>query len=316
MNRKQFIAEVAAIAGLASVDAFELLRISSAQNSANVSKDIRDYPHITDVITSNRVGIHFPIIVESCSDPKLGYLSEIPFLIELEVCKIWKESLFEWDAISVSGAGGLQQLMPPTAKIDLGLSIADSLEISELSNAISENNRLQKEINTRVQNLHKEAESGDGDITNESISNINKLRAEIKKLREDKEIVYARLQSAKKAYAEKVRSLSENELSQFDARFVPSLAVPAGLKYVVNMILECKRYFGGSIDINIWRGIAAYNSGLKTTKDWNGMPFISQTVLYTRDILLNLTKMLELKYAYASGDSDLIARTKERFNIK
>jgi urate oxidase len=65
----------------------------------------------------------------------------------------------------------------------------------------------------------------------------------------------------------------------------------------------------------LWRGVAAYNCGLQRTKDWKGMPFIRETVLYARDILFNLTKMLELKYAYSTGDNTLIAKTKQRLGV-
>ena len=67
--------------------------------------------------------------------------------------------------------------------------------------------------------------------------------------------------------------------------------------------------------MNVWRGLAAYNSGPQKTKDWYGMPFIRETVLYTRDIIFNLSKMMELKKAYSTGDSALIAKTKSRLKL-
>ncbi|MGQ9610400.1 MAG: transglycosylase SLT domain-containing protein [bacterium] len=315
-ERRQFLIEIAAIAGAAALDGFSLLRVSYAQETTkNIepSTDLKDYPHITNIIPSKRIETYFPLIVKACSDPKKNYLSEIPFLIELDVCKIWKESLFEWDALSNSGAAGLQQLMEPTARVDLGLSIKSSSELDALTQAISEHSRLLSEIASKKQELYKIVESGNGDLTQENINLINKIRKQIKELEKKKDSDFETLKVAKNKYISKIRSMSMDELKDFDARFVPEIALPAGLDYVVKMIRECKKFFGGSIDMNVWRGLAAYNSGLKTTKTWSGMPFISQTVNYTRDIMLNLTRMLELKLAYSTNDTNVILETKRRF---
>lgn len=315
-ERRQFLIEIAAIAGAAALDGFGLLRVSYAQEATkNIepSTDLKDYPHITDIIPTKRIETYFPLIVKACSDPKKNYLSEIPFLIELDVCKIWKESLFEWDALSNSGAAGLQQLMEPTARVDLGLSIKSSSELDALTQAVSEHSRLLSEIASKKQELYKIVESGNGDLTQENINLINKIRKQLKELEKKKDSAFENLKVAKNKYISKIRSMSMDELKDFDARFVPEIALPAGLDYVVKMIRECKKFFGGSIDMNVWRGLAAYNSGLKTTKTWSGMPFISQTVNYTRDIMLNLTRMLELKLAYSTNDTNVILETKRRF---
>ena len=112
-NRRQFIAGMAAIAGIIGLDGSGLLKASLAIQPASKaiigkpSRNIKDYPHITDVIPSKDIKRYFPIIVDACSDPETNYLSKIPFLIELEVCKMWSESRFEWDALSTAGAAGL-----------------------------------------------------------------------------------------------------------------------------------------------------------------------------------------------------------------
>lgn len=315
-RRRQFLIEVAAIAGTAVFDGFGLLRISSALEAGSgtePSTNLKDYPHITDILSSKRIEKYFPLIVKACSDSKKNYLSEIPFIIELEICKIWKESLFEWDALSNSGAAGLQQLMEPTARVDLGLSVKSSPELDALTQAVSEHSKLQAEISSKKQELYKIVESGSNDLTQENINSINKLRKQIRELEKKRDSAFETLKVAKTNYISKIRNMSMDELKEFDARFVPELSLPAGLDYIVKMIRECKKFFGGSIDMNVWRGLAAYNSGLRTTKTWSGMPFISQTVNYTRDIMLNLTRMLELKYAYSTNDANIIAETKRRF---
>jgi len=320
-ERRKFLTEIAAIAGVATIDGFGLLRASYAfqtnqqQNVSIPSQNIKDYPHITDIISSKNLEPYFPLIVSACSDTQYNYLSEIPFLIELEVCKMWKESLFEWDAISIVGAGGLQQLMDFTARGDLNLTVVSSPELIELNNSISEYTKIQKEISSKRQSLYTLVESGSGNLTKTAIDKINAIRAEMSALEIKKDKAYKRLKIAKDAYADKIRSIKREELGQFDGRFVPELAIPAGTRYLANIILECKSYFGGPIEMNVWRGVAAYNCGLGRTKEWNGMPYIRETVLYTRDILYNLTRMLELKYAYSTGDSDLIAKTKRKMGV-
>ena len=320
-ERRKFIAEIAAIAGVAAIDGFGLLRNSSAlqantqQKTAEQSQNIKDYPHITDVIFSKNVETYFPLVVSACADPKDNYLAEIPFLIELEVCKIWKESLFEWDAISTVGAGGLQQLMDFTAKGDLGISITPSPEIAELNTSVAEYTKSQKGISSKRQSLYTLVESGSGDLTKATITKINAIRSEMASLEIKKDDALKKLKSAKNIYANKIKSINRDELNKFDGRFVPELSIPAGTKYLADIILECKAYFGGPIEMNVWRGVAAYNCGLGMTKEWNGMPFIRETVLYTRDILYNLTRMLELKYAYSTGDNDVIAKTKQKMGV-
>ena len=79
--------------------------------------------------------------------------------------------------------------------------------------------------------------------------------------------------------------------------------------------MECKDFFGGTVEMNVWRGVAAYNSGLSRTKQWGGLPFIQETVHFTRKVISNLTKALEMKYAYSTGDKALVAKTKARIGL-
>ena len=183
-NRRRFIAGMAAIAGATALDGFGLLRASRALGSAPISsvvrpsRDIKDYPHITDAIPSKDMPRHFPVIVDACSNPKADYLSKIPFLIELEVSKIWSESRFEWDALSNAGAGGLQQLMEETAR-GFGLTVAPSPELSSLNSSISMHKQFRESIASKREELHESVESGNGSITKASLDSINKLRPEL-----------------------------------------------------------------------------------------------------------------------------------------
>jgi len=319
-KRRQFIIGMATIAGAAALDGFGLFNISSAVQSTpkttvgRLSKDIKDYPHITDVIPSKDMKRYFSMIVDACSNPKMDYLSKIPFLIELEVSKIWSESLFEWDALSNVGAAGLQQLMEGTAR-DFGLTVARSPEIKALNLAISEYKRSRQVIIDKRQELHKTVETGSRNITPSNLAKINKIRAALGKLYTQRSVAYRKLKSAKATYVGRINGMPPKQRRQFDGRFVPELLIPAGVKHIVRDIMECRDFFGGPVEMNVWRGIAAYNSGLERTKKWEGLPYIQETVHFTRGVLSDLTKTLELKHAYSTKDATLIAQTKRRIGL-
>jgi len=320
-KRRQFIAGMAAVAGAAILVGFGIFKASAeVQSAAKIvaskpSRDIADYPHIIDAIPSKDMKTYFPIIVDACADPKADYLSKIPFLIELEIAKIWSESRFEWDALSNAGAGGLQQLMEPTAK-DFGLTIAKSPELAKLNSFISEYRSLRKGIVAKRQELYRVAESGSGSITKANIAKLNTLRTDLGKLHTKRTVAYRNLKAAKTTYKKKIQNLSVDQRKKIDARFVPELLIPVGVKHIVRDIMECKSFFGGPVEMNVWRGIAAYNSGLERTKKWGGMPFIEETVHFTRNVISDLTKALEMKYAYSTKDTALIAKTKARIRLR
>lgn len=321
-KRRQFITGMAAIAGVAALDGVGLLKASTTalQSSSKIpvakpSRNLKDYPHITDVIPSKDMKLYFPIIVDACSDPRMDYMSKVPFIIELEVSKIWSESLFEWDALSNVGAGGLQQLMEHTAR-DFGLTVAKSPEIARLNANISEYKKLRQGIISSRQELHKLVETGSDKIAGTKLVKLNKLRVDLAALYTKRSVAYKKMKAEKVKYVAKIHSLTPKERAKFDARFVPELLIPKGVKHIVRDIMECKDFFGGSVEMNTWRGVAAYNSGLATTKKWGGLPFIEETVHFTRKVLSDLTKTLELKHAYATKDEALIAKAKQRIRLK
>ena len=319
-KRREFIGGLAAVAGALALDGLGFFRAAAKARSAakgngiRLSTDINDYPHIIDAIPSKDMKRYFGTIVKACADPKHDYLSKIPFLIELEVCKIWSESRFEWDALSNAGAAGLQQLMPQTAK-EFGLPIAKSREIIRLDSAISDYMKLRQEISSKREDLFALVEDGSMALSRTAVSKLNGLRAALGALYTKRAAAYEKLKKQKAAYVAKINSLSVAQRKKVDARFVPDLLIPAGVDHLVKDILACKDFFGGTIEMNVWRGIAAYNAGLSTTKKWEGMPFIQETVYYTRGILLNLTRALELKHAYSTKNKSLIAETRRRMRV-
>ncbi|MBN1545177.1 MAG: lytic transglycosylase domain-containing protein [Syntrophaceae bacterium] len=320
-RRRQIITGIAAAAGAALLDGFGILRASAeAQSAAKIvahkpSRKLEDYPHITDTIPSKDMELYFPLIVDACADPEADYLSKIPFLIELEVAKIWSESRFEWDALSFAGAAGLQQIMEHTAR-DFGLTIARTAEIDTLNSSISDYRELRSEMFAKQQELHGLVESGTGDITKDRIDKINACRSKLVELKINRSKAYRKLKEAKGAYVSKINGMNKAQRSNTDARFVPELLIPAGVKHIVRDIMECKDFFGGPVEMNVWRGIAAYNAGLQKVKTWEGLPFIEETVHFTRNVVSDLTRALEMKHAYSTKDATLIAKTKMRIRLK
>jgi hypothetical protein len=320
-KRRQFIAGMAAVAGASVLDGFGILRASAeAQSAAKVvvdkpSRKIEDYPHIVDAIQSKDMKRYFPLIVDACADPRADYLLKVPFLIELEVAKIWSESRFEWDAVSSAGAVGLQQLMETTAR-EYGLTVVESKEIRDLNSSISEYRKLKLATAAKQQELYRLAESGTGRITGDQIDKIDAARAELVELDAKRTMEYENLQAARKVYVDKISGMSVEQRRKTDARFVPELHVPIGVKHLVRGIMECRNFFGGPVEMNVWRGIAAYNSGLESVKTWGGLPFIEETVHFTRNIVSDLTRALEMKYAYSTRDTVLIAETRKRIRLR
>jgi len=319
-KRRQFIVGMAAVAGAGVLDGFGILQASAgAQSAAKIvdkpSRKIEDHPHIIDTIPSKDMKRYFSLIVDACADPNLNYLSQVPFLVELEVAKIWNESRFEWDAVSFAGAVGLQQLMESTAR-EYGLNVVESPELGKLNSTISEYEKLRSDMAAKQQELYSLAESGTGKITEDHIDKINTARAELVELDSDRTAAYQSLQAAREMYVKKISRMSVNQRKETDARFVPELHIPVGVKHLVKGIVECRNFFGGPVEMNVWRGIAAYNSGLRSVKMWGGLPFIEETVHFTRNIVSDLTRALEMKYAYSTRDPVVIAETRKRIRLK
>jgi hypothetical protein len=206
-------------------------------------------------------------------------------------------------------------LMESTAK-DFGLTIAKTIELTKLNSTISEYGRLRSSVVAKRQELYELAESGSGDITKANLTKINNVRNDLRKLSAKRAAAYRNLKSAKHTYINKIHSLSVDQRKKTDARFVPELLIPVGVKHIVRDIMECKEFFGGPVEMNVWRGIAAYNSGLERTKTWGGLPFIEETVHFTRNVTFDLTRALEMKHAYSTKDPELIAKTRERIRLR
>jgi soluble lytic murein transglycosylase-like protein len=186
----------------------------------------------------------------------------------LFVALMRKESNFDPQAVSSTGAAGLTQLMPRTA-LDLGMKNiwmpAHLLEAAGLSDL---------ERRTRAQAM----------ATLYRITEENKLQA----ASEARELMQEALrigQQKDKLYAQYRRELLQ---SANDDRLDASLAMEYGLKYFLRLMKDYK----GDMSL----ALAAYNAGPQRIKEYKGIPPFGETIRFRNRILefyREYTKKLE-----------------------
>lgn len=175
----------------------------------------------------------------------------------LFVALMRKESNFDPQAVSSSGAAGLTQLMPRTA-LDLGMKNvwipSYFLEAAGLSDA---------ERRTRAQAmaaLHRIQE----DNTIPMASEARELMQEALKIGQQKERLYAQYRK---------------ELLQqpTDGRLDASLAMEYGFKYFLRLMKDHK----GDMSL----ALAAYNAGPQRVREYRGIPPFGETIRFRNRIL-------------------------------
>ncbi len=175
----------------------------------------------------------------------------------LFVALMRKESNFDPQAVSSTGAAGLTQLMPRTA-LDLGMKNiwmpAYWIEAAGLSDM---------ERRTRAQAmaaLHRINEDNKLLLASEA----RELMQEALRLGQQKEKLYAHYRK-------------ELLQSADDDRLDPSLAMEYGLKYFLRLMKDYK----GDISL----ALAAYNAGPQRIKDHKGIPPFGETIRFRNRIL-------------------------------
>jgi hypothetical protein len=170
----------------------------------------------------------------------------------LFVALMRKESNFDPQAVSSSGAAGLTQLMPKTA-LDLGMKNiwmpAYFLEAAGLSDA---------ERRTRAQAmaaLHRINE----DNKIQTASEARDLMQEALRIGQQKERLYAQ-------YRKDLLQSSNDE------RLDASIAMEYGLKYFLRLMRDSK----GDMSL----ALAAYNAGPQRIKDYKGIPPFGETIRF------------------------------------
>jgi len=175
----------------------------------------------------------------------------------LFVALMRKESNFDPQAVSSTGAAGLTQLMPRTA-MDLGMKKvwmpAYFLEAAGLSDM---------ERRTRAQAM----------ATLYRINEDNKLQS----ASEARELMQEALRIGRqkeKLYAQYRRELLQ---SSNDERLDASLAMEYGLKYFLRLMKDHK----GDVSL----ALAAYNAGPQRIKEYKGIPPFGETIRFRNRIL-------------------------------
>jgi soluble lytic murein transglycosylase-like protein len=163
-----------------------------------------------------------------------------------------KESNFDPQAVSSSGAAGLTQLMPRTA-LDLGMKNvwmpAYFLEAAGLSDL---------ERRTRAQAmaaLHRINE----DNTLQSATEARELMQEALRVGQQKEKLYAQYRK-------------ELFLSPGDDRLDASFAMEYGFKYFLRLMRDHK----GDVSL----ALAAYNAGPQRVREYRGIPPYGETIRF------------------------------------
>ncbi|MGE5842175.1 MAG: lytic transglycosylase domain-containing protein [Deltaproteobacteria bacterium] len=175
----------------------------------------------------------------------------------LFVALMRKESNFDPQAVSSSGAAGLTQLMPRTA-MDLGMKNVWMPAYFHQAAGLSDTERR-----TRAQAmaaLHR-------------INEDNKLQA----ASEARDLMQEALrigQQKEKLYAQYRRELL---LSSGDDRLEASLAMEYGLKYFLRLMKD----FKGDVSL----ALAAYNAGPQRVKEYKGIPPFGETIRFRNRIL-------------------------------
>lgn len=307
-NRREFFGQVGEGIGAAVLVGF--VDAAAASKPAPLSTRIRDYPHIIDVIPSVDMHAYFPHFVEGAKAALSRNDLQLDYLVELAVSLVWHESRMERFAYSPAGAAGLSQLMEGTAR-DLGLVVEGNPALPDYLLAMKGSNEAQKAYDAAVQKLVQSAKAPhlDGRIL---ISTAGLLREQDQALALSRSKVKTAW-DAVKAYVDDLRH-HPGTIEQRDQRFVPSYAIAAGIRHLATTLQQCVKHYGVSTDINVWRAIAAYNAGMRTTKEWYGFPNIPETVNHARRVILDLTDMMEIGRAYGAKDFKRVAEIKSRLN--
>lgn len=293
------------------------------------STDFLQYNHISDIIPSMDLPKYFPLIVESCNKELEKRDLYIPWLPELISSLYWRESRMERFNYSLDGAAGLPQLMEETAK-GLGLVVNGN---SELPNYESKEKMLDeaKSKYTEARQKYLKATSDLGGRVDEIISESGQTYIEISSISSEHELYVKsknELGNAKtnldKAdegfkktkekfmnYPSDMEKFSDEKLEKTDQRFIPKYAIPASIKLFLDYYEECMGYFGGSVDMNVWRAVSAYNCGIGRSKKWYGFPFIEESVNHARIVVLDLSLMWKVKEAYVQNRPEVASEILE-----
>lgn len=178
----------------------------------------------------------------------------------LVLALIKHESAFRRGAISYVGAAGPMQFIPSTAR-------NMSLEPVFTNEAYDKGTEIHGDAYGHLSEAVSLMKDGHYERMKPNVT-------EWKTLSTRSEVL---LNAYEQTLRQRTEGKSPEELKSIDQRFVPSLAVPAGVRYLSRML--------SARDGDIREALSAYNAGPGNVNRYNGIPPFNQTVNYQNRII-------------------------------
>jgi hypothetical protein len=257
LNRRDFIHSGLAV--LLGGPALGAARAQTAPLDLNVSDlDSSPYAHL-DVIAERHpaASTYIPLVAASAERHRSAFYVDPVLFLGL----IKQESAFGQHLISPVGAGGPVQFMPSTAQ-DLGLRVylPDPDYFSQARKLYGQAGR---DMHQAIQ-LFKDGQWRRAMIR---MKRGRKAKAKGKKLFD--------------RYREELEQLTQDktdqELRGIDERFVDWIAVDKGVLHLAGLLKHRKG--------DVREALSAYNAGLGRVKQFDGIPYIEETVIFQNRIV-------------------------------
>ncbi len=208
-----------------------------------------------------RIGPYLSVVRAAVAQESGNYPVD-PVLV---LAVIRRESSFNSQTISSSGAAGPMQLMPETAR-SLGL------EVVYVNRDYEEGRKLQRAAHNRLNRAMAALRNQE----------FERARGESVRWKDES----AQAQRLMEKYREELRRLiegrSQEELKKIDQRFVLGEAIPAGVAYLAQMLNQR--------DGDIREALAAYNAGPGAVSNYEGIPPFTETVNFQNRVVNSYRK--------------------------
>lgn len=246
-----------------------------------------------DIVAQNAENIfpksrpYLEMILKASHD--FRYIFDIP--PEFHIGMLQQESSFDPDAVSPAPAIGIAQFMYYTAK-GMGMKVYSQGDFPELYQKENEIKLLNREAT-------KAAELAMSDYRNNRFNVLQEHKLAADALIKEREALRYQI----------YRFYMENLGRIDDERKNPDVAVPMSFRHLAESARWADKEYRGRPAHSIIRALAVYNSGYGNVRKGNGLPFIQETINYTRNIMINADKIApkhDLKYKY-DANSQILA---------
>lgn len=217
------------------------------------------------------------------------YIFDIP--PEFHIGMLQQESAFNPDAVSTAPAVGIAQFMFYTAK-GMGMKVYSQKDFPELYGMETEI----KILNTKVT---KAAELAMSDYRNNRFDVLQEHKLAADALIREREALRYQI------YIFYLENLGRID----DERKKPDVAVPMSFRHLAESARWADKEYRGRQAHSIIRALAVYNSGYGNVRKGNGLPFIQETINYTRKVMINADKLApkqDVEYKY-DANSQILA---------